>query len=348
MNIPAIQARHLFRDALVARYREMIRVQSFGRSFFKNVEKTTKTVSIEVRRGFEKVAADVQRGSDGNRNSFGKSTQKVYLPPYFREYFDLTELDSYDKLFGTSDISDEVFAQFIDEVAENLMTITDTIERAYELQAWQVLLDGIVTMNNGDNINFNRLAGSLVDVGSGAYWTGSTDPNDIMGVGAKWIREKGKATGSVVNIIMGTTVWQNYLKNQKVIDRGKIFNYSLDKLTAPAQRDSVGASFHGEIALDSYTGRIWTYPEVHDDGAGNSVPYMDDKKIIMLPESPNFIMSYAAVPQLLKPGVAPEKGAYIVREYTDEKAATHEIHVQSAGVPVPVAVDQAFTAKVIG
>ena len=104
MNISTTDARALFTKMLVDVYRERTTPTSFLRSFFKVKEGRTKEVSIEVQRGTEMIAVDVERGTEGNRNKFSKSTEKIFVPPYYREYFDATDLDLYDRMFGTGEI----------------------------------------------------------------------------------------------------------------------------------------------------------------------------------------------------------------------------------------------------
>jgi len=116
--IPASQARALFTQGLVDIYREQVKTTSFLRSFFPTEEFGTKYLSVEVERGFEKVAVDVTRGTEGNRNVFSKSTEKIWEPPLYDEFFDMTQLDLYDRLFTSSgNISDTDFGALIAEAS---------------------------------------------------------------------------------------------------------------------------------------------------------------------------------------------------------------------------------------
>ena len=191
-------ARGVLRKAIVAAYAERPKVMNFLRSFFKTEEKGTQAVSIEVQRGFEKVAVDVTRGSEGNRNEFSKFTEKVIIPPLFKEYFDATQLDGYNNLFRADGrISEREFADYVVNVTDKTMLCRDKIERAYELQASQVFESGIVQLNAATNINFKRKSASLVDLGSGNYWTtGSNSPYETLKTAATFLRTKGKARGS--------------------------------------------------------------------------------------------------------------------------------------------------------
>lgn len=350
MNISIQDARALFTTMIIDVYRERISPTSFLRSFFPSVESVTKTISLEVQRTGEKVAVDVIRGSEGNRNSFGKSTLKQFLPPYFREYFDATDLDLYDVIIGGSmdgSVSSDVFTQFLSEVADKLAILVDTIERAYELQCAQVLQTGIVTLVNGDNIDYKRKALSLVDLTAGNYWANAIDPTISIENGCNFLRQVGKAQGGVINMIAGSTALRDLINNTSFKSRNDLVNMRLDAI-APPQRNSVGATLHGRLTAGSYDVNVWAYNEFYDNSSSVSTPYVNPKNIILLPEKPRFKMAFAAVPRLIKDGgTTPKKGAYLFGEYLDEKNSQHIFDVKSAGVAVPVAVDQIYTAQVV-
>lgn len=344
-SISTKDARGVLTKALIDVYKERTVPMSFLRSFFQTVESTTKNISIEVQRGTERIAVDVERGTEGNRNSFAKSSEKIFTPPYYVEYFDATELDLYDKLFGTGDIDSGQFAQFIDGLAEKLRMLQDKIERSYELQCAQVLSTGIVTLNAGTNIDFKRKAASLVAL-SGDWTSGAVDPIAHILAGAKFIREVGKSQGANVNVILGESVLSAFLNNTLVKSRADIRNFFLDNIAAP-QRNSVGGTLHGEVSAGAYKARIWTYSEVYEDASGTVTPYINAKQMIVLPENPRFKLAFAAVPQLLTEGQAVSKGAYRISDYKDQRKTTHDFEIKSAGVAVPTAVDQIYTRTVI-
>ncbi|MFA6057297.1 MAG: major capsid protein [Taibaiella sp.] len=346
-SIPASQATARFTSALVATYMEMPKTTSFLRSFFPAKEYLTKYLRIEVMRGGEKIAVDVVRGSEGNRNRFERSTEKIIEPPYFREYFDLTELDIYDRLWGSDSIDGTSFGEIVAQVAEKMQILVDKIERAYELMCAQVLLTGIITLSDGTSIDYKRKAASLVD-GSATTWaTGTNDPYAQIGAGINFIRTKGRAQGGTYNMIMGESAADAFFANAIVLARGPLSNINFDQLRAP-QRDSVGGAFHGTITAKSYKVNLWTYPEYYDDATDTTVSYIDTKKIIIIPEAPKFVMGFAAVPQLIDTdNRVPKKGAFIFGDYVDRKLSTHEYDVKSAGVPIPVAVDQIYTRQVL-
>lgn len=348
MNISTTDARALFTKMLIDVYKERTTPTSFLRSFFPAKESPTKELAIEVQRGTEKIAVDVMRGTEGNRNSFSLSTEKIFVPPYYREYFDATEIDLYDRLFGSGDIAANIFSAFVDRVADKLRMLQDKIERSYELQCAQVIQTGIVELANGINIDFKRKAASMVDLnGTTGYW--SVANHDLyvdLETGGNFMRQKGKSTGGTFNTIMGSSAFTTMLKNSVFIQRQNLFNMALD-MVAPPQRNSVGAAFHGELTAGSYKFRVWTYPEFYDNASNVSTPYIDPTNVILLPENPRFVLGFGAVPRLLKDGAPAVQGQYIFGEYMDERNTAHIMDIKSAGVAIPVAVDQIYTMKVV-
>lgn len=355
-TITTQDARGLFTKMLVAVYKETTRPTGFLRSFFRTVENETKELSIEVQRGTEKFAVDVLRGTEGNLNDFARSSEKIFVPPYYREYFDATDLDFYDRLFGSAGGQVDVltFQSWLEKVAEKLRMLQDKIERAYERQASQVFSTGVVTLINGDNIDFKRKAASLVDLGGGNYWDdGASDPIKDLKDGAKFLRTVGKSTGGIVNAIMGELAFDAFLNNAKVKERADIRNFKLDDLSPP-QRDSVGGALHGRVSAGSWEINIWTYPEFLDV-SGVSTPYIADKEVFLLPMTPNFVLGFASVPKVFRDRnnaefpefIMQERAAFVIGNRVDDRGDKHIFDIKSAGIAIPVAVDQIYTAQVL-
>jgi len=348
-TISTTDARALFTKSVVDVYKEIPKPTGFLRSLFPAKEYSTKELSIEVQRGFEKIAVDVERGTEGNRNSFSRSTEKVFVPPYYKEYHDATQIDLYDRLFGSTDIEAGVFAQFTQEVAERNYALQAKIERSYELQCAQVLQTGIVTLNSGINIDYKRKSASLVDLGTinaNRYWnvdSTSTVLADVEAAG-NFLRQVGKSNGGTINMICGSSALNAMLNNDKFKSMADIKNYKLVDINSPL-KNAVGATLHGTFSAGSYNILVWSYPEFYDNASGVSTPYIDPKVVIFLPEMPRFNMAFAAVPQLL--GQAPKRGAFLFRDYIDERSEAHIFEVKSAGLAIPTAVDQIYTLQVL-
>lgn len=349
--IPTTEARSLYTNALVAVLKERNKPKSFLRSFFKVEEKGTKYLSIEVQRGTERLASDVLRGTEGNRNTFSRSTQKIFEPPYFREFFDATSLDIYDRMFTANGVvTEEMVADYVSQLAEKLSMLQDKIERAYEKQAADVFETGIITLVTGnEQIDYKRKAGSLVDKGAGNYWTtGSVDVFADLKNAGKFLRETGKSDGMVLNAICGDEALAALMSNTTFLDRQNLFNMSLDAI-APPIRNSSGGTAHGRLSAGTFIVNIWSYNDIYETSNGTKTPYLNPKNVIVLPNTDTaFVHGFAAVPQLLDGGGAQNvKGAYKFGEFVDKRKKTHEYDVESAGLMIPVSVDQIYTLKVV-
>lgn len=345
-NIQTTDAQGLFTNKLIDHYEQMPKPTAFLRSFFPSVESPTLEVSIEVERENEPIAVDIVRGTDGNRNNFSRTTEKVFIPYYYNEYFDSTQLQLYDRLYGATEINDAVFAAYINSVARKTMSLQAKIERSYELQCAQALETGIVVTNAGStNIDYKRKAASLVDLGGGNYWTSAVNPFEDFEDGCYFLRTVGKCEGEVFNAILGSTAISDLYKNTAFKERQNLFNMRLDAV-APPQRNAVGASYHGEITCGAYRVRLWSYPQYYQDPTTGAItPYVNPKKVTMLPENPHFKLAFGAVPQLITPGSMPKMGAFLIGDYIDQRKKSHDIVIESCGLAVPTAIDTIYTFK---
>lgn len=354
MAIPVSQVRALFTQALIDVYQERIRPTDFLRSFYTVKKVATKYVSIEVERMQERIAVDVVRGSDGNRNTFPKSTQKVFDPPMYKEYMDATELDLYDRVLGSQgDGNENLFVDLLDSVADRLGELQAKMERSQELQCAEIFEFGTVTTKNADVINYKRKAESIINLGSGQYFANAIDPFKKFEAGCVFLRTKGKSVDATFNAILGETAMADLLGNTEFKARQNMFNLSLDAVQGPI-RNGAGAAYFGRITCGSYNVQLWVYPQSYDldngDGTFTATPYWNPKKVVMVPLSPRFKHSFAQLPQVIEPGVhrAPAQPLYLIGEYIDKRKTQHVFDIACAPLPVPVAVDQIYTFQAVG
>lgn len=353
-NITIQEAQGEFTKSVAAVYKEKVPAPSFLRSFFPNAAPSpSKLVSVFVQRGTEKVAVDVARGSQGNRNMWSKSTEKLFEPLYYRENFDITSEQFYERYWGSAvdgSISDSVFASLVNSIADRQVELQQKIERSIEVMCAQVLKTGIITSFNGGTgieIDYKRKAGSIVD--PGAYWgTGSTDPFSQLESAGNFLRQTGKASGKILNAILGQDAINALKANTTFIDRQNMFNAKWDNVT-PAQASSTGAVFHGWVEAGPYIVNLWSYPEYYNnpDNSDAMTAYVDPKYVIILPQKPNFTTQFGAPPQVVQPGMAPRVGQFIFTEYMAPDKRSHIYEVESCPLPVPVAVDQIYTLKAV-
>jgi hypothetical protein len=245
-----------------------------------------------------------------------------------------------------------LFTALLNKVADRLSLLQDKIERAYELQCAQVLLTGIVTVASGVNIDFKRKATSLVDLnagGGGGYFATNSDVFKQFEAGANFLRTIGKSGDGTFNAILGSTALADLLGNTKFTGRQNLFNMALDQVNGP-QRGALGMTYHGTLTAGPYKIQLWAYPQFFDDPTNGNVstPYIDAKKVVMIPTQPKFKTGFAAVPQLIgEPGQLPVQGEYLIGEFLDNRKASHIFDIQSAAIAIPVAVDQIYTMKAV-
>lgn len=350
MSIAVQDSQGILTKGLVAVYKERPQVTSFLRSFFPSVESMTNTVSIAVERGSEYIAVDVKQYTDGNRNSFDSSTERLIKPPLYKEWLTVNEHRLYDQvIFAISQGQTTFFKEITADLATQLMRLRDKIERGIELQCSQVLESGVVQLTNNTDIDFKRKSASLVAYNvANDFTVGTVDPYRVLKEGATFTRTKGKSQGSIFNVIMGDDVVDAFLNNTIVKARADIRDFELDLIREP-QRNSTGGVLHGRVSAGPYKFNIWSYPEYYDiPGGALNNPYLNTKKLVILPEKPNFITSFAAVPQLIgTDGTIPQSGAFLIEEFFNREKAYHRQRIQSAPIAIPVAIDQMYTIQVI-
>jgi hypothetical protein len=349
MNISITDALPLFTSKIVAKYCDVQKPKSFGRSYFTEVTTTSKTASVVTERGYNLMASDVPRGARGNLNVFEKSTQNMFLTPFFNEYINITELDSYEYLFVEGANAGAAWGRFIDDIASRMEFLMDKIDRRYEYMCWQYFYTGIVTLSNGTNVKYGRKAGSLVDAGATNYWA-DAGVNPITGTlarGAAWLNETGKMVGNTIDVIFSPEVWAAWLGNTAVGNNDLKFNNNLTVLANSAVRDSTGKTFLGSTTNGAFNYNFFTYSDFFEDTAGTKYKYTDSKKLLMVPSQAQNVLTYTAVPQLLKPGQMPVASKFTTWTARNEMESAEFTGVKSAGLPTPAAIDQVYTEKVI-
>lgn len=357
MSISLTEARNRYTNTLIGFYQQLTTPTGFLRSDFADEVSTTKYVSFDVQRFGEQVAVDVQRGTEGNTNTFDENMNKLFLPPYYREKFHATSMDLYDRALGSPLIDEGVYAQLVQETAKRMKHLQNKIDRAAELQCAQVKEFGIVTLKDGTIINFKRRGEMMSVLGDGNWWASAgVDPYKTIEGSAKRLRQIGKMEGGgTVNVLCGEDAWTDFMNNDVVKQRNDIKVWKLDDIVPPA-RGVVGGVYHGTVTCGSYTAHMWTYPEFYDHPTtGVSTPYWNPKKICVTPyHKPKFVLAYGAVPRLLmgKQPVASlgtttdVMGKYVIGDYTDSRIDSHIFDIKSAFVAIPMAVDQMDTVQV--
>jgi hypothetical protein len=358
MSIPAVQARGIFTKAYMAAYKENVPASSFLKSFFTVKTFPTKSVSIEVQRATERIAVDILRGTTGNRNTFSRSSEKEYIPPFFSESFDATQLDRYDVGFNQiGSAVPQTIGYLASDVAGKLITLREKIERAKEKQCAEVFETGIVTMNNGDNIDYKRKAGSLIDLDTaGDYWSvAGADVDADISAGGDFIRQYGKNPVKELNLVMSGAAYALLKLTDWWSDTANWRRASLMDVKMP-MADSTGAVYHGEISAGAYRVHLWTYDEIYEDATSGTITrYLDETKAFLVPvKGTRFELVHAGVPAIIRDVnnaefsefIQDQAAEYYINNYIDKKAKSHTFEIYSAPLAIPVTIDQIYTMKV--
>lgn len=362
MSINTAEARSIFRLSIDQVFQDKLPPLMPFASLAKETTTSAKEVGWEVRRFLEKVAADQPRGGEGQLNNWGNSTLKLSTPPYYHEYFDITEIQHYDRLFGSSGetIDGNILDAIIDQSAEKLSLLGDKIMRKLEVDWSAIMKSGILVSSHAGTFDFNRLSSSKEDIGGvyGAtrYWDGSAPQilNDLAR-GAKFIRSTGKArVSTMIPCVLGANVLNAVLSSSEIKDQLSINNTQFDRvrIQMPEFLDS-GFTMHGVIAAGNYTFVLLGYTETYDAESETGVNYWDDDYLVMMPPKPVLTTKYAGVPAIKRDLGNAEfsefiqfmDGKFTTDNFIDNRAKAHVFEISSAFLPVPTAIDQLWTIK---
>ena len=322
--------------------------------FFPSKTSIEKMVSIEVRRNRQLIAVDVERCTDPNLNTFSKYTEKMFLPPFFNEAFDFTQCERYDVTFGQNTNPSPADAiSMTQEATENLTALKEKIMRSIEKMRASVLQTGIVTLVNGDSIDFKRKAASLKVLAGTAKWDApaTADPIADFTTGMNFLREEGLSAGSTVNAIFGATALSNFLANAKVKELAEFRRINRIEINAPQFNEVTGMVFHGQIAFADYIANLWTYNDFYEEANGTKTRYIDATNVILLPDDFEGVTAYAGIPAVfgVQGGegqmIRPVKAEFWAQNYVDQKKKAWWFEIASAPLPIPVSIDRMYTIK---
>lgn len=361
MSLTTQQAEGLLLKSAIKKYVEQRMPTTHIRGFFARQTYDSTTISLEIMRDNDYAAVDVMRGTNGNLNEATRWSAKEILPPMYHEKFNINGLRNYERAMGemASSASAAQRAALANEIAMMLVKLNNKIIRAEEIQCTQALETGVVTLVNGDSIDYKRKADSLVDAANlGGYWTTTTtDIEKQLQTAGEFIREQGANSTGVLDITMSGQAWIALQKTSFFKDKANFNKVTLLSIGNPQNRN--GANFHGQITAGSFIFNIWTYDGTYlldVNGVATRTRLTDQTKVIITPtEGSQFELSYGAVDQIVKSsgassvsGLQVAKGVadYYVWDNIDTNNLVHTMHMTSAPVARLITVDQVYTMKI--
>lgn len=354
--IPVVQHRRILTQSIIASFSDDKAPKVGFAAWFPSIASKSKLVGIEVERNNQLIAADVHLHDDGNYNTFDQSTEKLFEPPFYKEFFDFSQTRYYDVTYGAGNLPIENQSKDMASLAKKrLRTLRNKIERAKEKQRAQVLQTGIVTLDKWANVDFKRAALSKPVKSGAAAWDQSTaEIIDDLATGGEFLRQVGLSSSNEIDVICGKSAFRNIIGNDKV--KAQLENRRINRgdLNRPELNEATGLAFHGQLSGDDFLFNIWTYNEFYKDEAGNVTKMLDDNKVIMLPSDFKGVTSHGGVPmpmRVVNNGSYEEfvkivEGEYLTYNYVDQRSFAHLFNVYSKPLVIPISVDRIYSIQV--
>jgi hypothetical protein len=238
-----------------------------------------------------------------------------------------------------------------------LVKLQNKVRRAEELQAAQIMETGIVTINQGVNIDYKRKATSKVDPGVGNYWSTATAPIEaqLIAVGT-FFRQSGKSNVNVIDMTCSGATYTALKASNYFANNANYNNVNLNDIRKP-EKVPAGSVYHGQITAGSFRFNIWVYDETYQDESKVTQRYMAENQTAFTPASGNMLdLAYGGLPEVVRDPSRVEFPQYIrnvsakfmIYNKIGENRASHIFGVRSAPLCVPVTIDRIYTLQTLG
>lgn len=360
MAISIIDHSATLTSKIVGKFEEIIPVRAGFAAWFPEETTPSLEVDVEVQRGTDLIAVDVARFTEGNKNKFSKSSEHKYIPPYFKEDYDFQRdqiyMNTIARGVGLSDAG--INRQIAQNAVKNLQKNRDKILRAIRKQQSDVLQTGVVTLINGDSIDYRRKAESMVNVsvGAGDYWdvSATAKPMTDLANGMRFLRDTGNSNGAAVNVVMRTKAYEALVSTAQVKAEADIRRIDRIALGMPQFSESTGFAFQGQISAGDFMVNLWTYNEKYTDANGVTQYYLNENNVVMLPDDFMGKTVFGGLPTMQEMnigGVVTEMPAiveanYLIRAYSDKKTVSSTLELTSAPLAIPFTIDKIYTMQV--
>lgn len=358
MAISLLQHSETLTKKVVGAFDEMIPVRAGLSGFFPRETTPSLEIDVEVQRDNDLIAVDVQRFTEGNPGKITRLTEHKYIPPYYKQeyYFNLDSVYMNTIAQGVMN-NPNINRQLGQNALKNMNKERLKIERAIRKQQAQVLQTGIVTMVNGDNINYRRKAGSIVNVDvAGDYWsvTGSKPLDDIQ-KGLRFLRDEGNSSSSAVNLIMRSEGLNALTATTQFQNEADIRRIERVMISMPQFSEVSGMAFHGQIGAGDFIVNLWTYNEKYTDASGNTQYYLDSNNAILLPGDFQGKTVFGGLPSLSDLSIGGQmatvptvvEAEYLLRPFANERTMQSGLELTSAPLVIPFTIDKIYTMQIL-
>ena len=359
MPISIIDHSRKLTSVIVGKFIEEIPVRSGFSEWFPQETTPSLEVDVEVQRDNDLIAVDVTRFTEGNKNKFSRATEHKYIPPYFKEDYDLQRDQIYMNTIGLGSgmdnpqINSVIYKNAIKNIGKNKSKIIRAIRK---MQA-DVLQTGIVTLVNGDNINYGRKASSMVV--APVLWSSVTTakPIDDLRNGMTFLRNIGNSNGAAVNVVMRGDAFAAFIACDQITKQGVNVIEQIQRINVgmPQFTESTGFALQGRIAAGDFVVNLWTYNEKYTDANGATQFYLAINKVIMLPDDFAGKTVFGGLPTLNTSTVggvsvdvpAVVEADFLIRSYSDKRTISSTIELTSAPLVIPFTIDKIYTLQVL-
>lgn len=229
-------------------------------------------------------------------------------------------------------------------VADIQRTHRNAIERRLEWLAAQAIIHGKVTISGPDyparEVDFNRAANHTVALGSGTYWTTSSDIIKDIEAWRTRIR-RAKFGGPTNRITVGADVWDVMRRNAGVKEQldTEIRGTTADLNTGLREGEEV--EYVGRL---SGTLDVYVYSGYYEDASGTAVEYMSSKDIVLT--GPN-VMGHRCFGAILDNRANYQPLSIFSKMWENEDPSVVYVMNQSAPLMVPVNPNNTLRATVL-
>jgi hypothetical protein len=363
MAISIIDHSNKITSKIVGKFEELIPVRSGFSGWFPEETTPTLAVDVEVQRDNDLIAVDVVRFTEGQKNKYSRVTENKYIPPYFKEDYDFQRDQVYMNTvaLGVGMENPTVNKMITMNAFKNVEKNRNKIIRAIRKQQADVLQTGIISLVNGDNVDFRRKPTSMVNVSTGPgakYWSDTTsNPITDIRYGLDFLRNVGNSGGSAVNVVMRSAAFEALMNTAYMKDQGKNILQQINRvnITMPQFDGASGFAHQGIIASGDFSVNLWTYNEKYTDANGATQYYLAENLVVMIPDDFQGKTVFGGLPTMTENNIAGTPVAvpsiveanFLIRSYSDKKTMSSTIELTSAPLVVPFTIDKIYTMQVL-
>ena len=354
--MPAAQPKEVVSTALISSTIEnrVMPTSHFTRLLGRNTIKLSKAelYGYGKKRFSEKLAKDQPRNSSGNANTSGPIYEKFLGGIEYHESFSINQILTALNIDATSRIMLESnqASDLVSMVNEYIDPILEKFGRTTEKQSAELFNTGTITgLVNSPSLNFDRPAGSMVDLTSGGYWSNAAAPIDTHFEAARtYFRKYGRYSGNEFDWTMPAVSFQAFMNTTYMKNEKSVINQIDINLVSPILMGD-GSTYRGNITVGSAIHHIYIYDADIVDDSDNVTYFMPTNKVVCTPTRSTLGNVVRFPVDVILSGNTPTKFAagVVTWDWFDGNAGTMTRHIKMRQCPVLENETMVYTLKVL-